>query len=491
MQYNPKKEVGSSTLEILLAFAILSICMAAIILVIFGNQSVAIDTQTNNEALYKAQASMERARALSRQNFLGVISTTTTSTSTITYTNIFTVSDVTQCKKQATSTVTWTTGSRTQKVELSTFFVDIAGALALGNDCATDPPSGDWSHPQEKGFLNITPGGSATGIDVTTNKAYITLSNTPSTRPDIAIIDVTSSTSPALIKAVNVKNAPGFNALDVATSTNGRLYAYIATNDPNGQFLIMDVTDANTPTFVASTTLPGISTGVGKSIFYYNKKVYIGTSYFVCPGCAELNIYDVSTPTNPSHVASIDVGRNVNAVYVRNGLAYLATGSGSAGVHNPFKIYDVDPTHVFPNPIQTYLQQVGSFNTTGDEDGTAIFLLGNKAYLGLQHTPASRSDFWILDIAQVSSVISTASTTLGLNSSSQVNGIRVAGNLAFLGISDPNTGFQVLDISKKPIGNVGAFNFQQDTTGVDMDNNTVYLSSNSGSRTLEIVGPTP
>ncbi len=459
--------------------------MSAIILVVFGNQSVAVDTQTNNEGLYKVQTMLENARATSRQDFSSVVSTMTISTSIIPYTQTLTVTDLTQCKKQATSTVTWMNAGRPQKIELSTFFSDIAGALALGGDCATDPPTGNWTLPQEMDFLNITLGGRATGIDVVGKKAYFTLSDTPSSKPDMAIIDVTSSTSPMILSSVDIKNEPGFNAIDVATSTNGRLYAYIANNNPVGQLLIMDVTNPTAPFLVASSSLPGITTGVGRSIFYYDKKVYIGTQYFVCAGCNELHIYDVSTSTSPVHIVSINVNRNINAIYVRNGLAYLATGSGSSGTHNPFKIFDVDPAS------PTYKQEVGSFVASGDEDGTALFLIGNKAYLGLQHTPPSRSDFWILDISRTSIVTSIASTTLGLNSSSQVTGIRVSGNLAFLSVFDPNKGFQVLDISKNPIGNIGAFNFQQDTTGVDMENNTVYLSSNSGGRTLEIVGPTP
>lgn len=46
------KQRGMATLEILIAFAVLILCMGAVILVMFGNQSVSVDSQLNNEAIY-------------------------------------------------------------------------------------------------------------------------------------------------------------------------------------------------------------------------------------------------------------------------------------------------------------------------------------------------------------------------------------------------------------------------------------------------------
>src|SRR5690348_14650043 len=93
-------EKGSSTVEILIAFAVLILCMSAVIIVIFGNQSVSVDTQTNHEAIYMSGKILENARAQSRQNFLSLISTTTTEKSgNLTYTEALNISDITQCKK--------------------------------------------------------------------------------------------------------------------------------------------------------------------------------------------------------------------------------------------------------------------------------------------------------------------------------------------------------------------------------------------------------
>jgi type II secretory pathway pseudopilin PulG len=60
---------GGSTLELLVAFAILVTALSATVLVAFSNQSVTVDLQTNTEAIYKAQALLEEARAAVRQDF--------------------------------------------------------------------------------------------------------------------------------------------------------------------------------------------------------------------------------------------------------------------------------------------------------------------------------------------------------------------------------------------------------------------------------------
>lgn len=480
---------GNSTLEILIAFAVLTLCMTAVIMIGFGNQSVSVDTQTNNEALSQAEKILEDARANAHTNFLGVISYATTSTSTIAFNQKLDILDISECKKQATSTVSWSFDSRVQTISLTTFLSSTSTVADLGGDCATELPAPGWDNPREMGGINF---GKAKGIDVVDKIAYITLSDNPNSQPDLAIVNVISSTSPFIISLTNIQNNPGYEAIDVASSSSG-LFAYITNNDDANQLQVVNVSSSTNPILVASSTLPGITSGthaIARSIFYYDKKVYIGTQYLPCPSCSaeqnnELQIYAVSNPSNPVWLDSIKVNRNVNSIIVRNGYAYLATGPGSAGVHNPFKIFDVNPSS------PKYKQQIGSFTATGNEEGKSLYIIGNKAYLGLERATSNRPDFFVLDITRPDAVFSTDSTNLHLNPNTSVSGIRVSGSLAFLGITDPNDGFQVINVSNSNLPRISTYNFQQNTTGIDMDDNTVYLSADSGSRNLEIVGPTP
>src|SRR3989338_4553865 len=95
---------GSSTLEILIAFAVLMLSLTAMVSISFGNQSMSLDTETNNEALYMAKGSLEEARALSRHSFASVLAATANESI---YTKELEVSDLTPCRKEVTSRISW------------------------------------------------------------------------------------------------------------------------------------------------------------------------------------------------------------------------------------------------------------------------------------------------------------------------------------------------------------------------------------------------
>lgn len=489
-----KPTKGVSTIELLIAFAILTLTLTAIISLAFGNLSVTVDTQVSDEALARANREMEKTRALAQSNFLSASSTSKTETvGNITYTLSMLVSDVSPCEKIATSTVSWNQGAlRPLSTSVVSLITDVAGALSLGGDCSPTIPTGNWRNPQHLGSLNSI---AATGIDVRNRIAYLALKKTnPANSADLWIIDATVSTAPTTLFQGDINNYKGFNAIDVATSTNGHLYAYVASDlAGSGQIQVIDVTNSASPTRVAtaSSTLPRAVTGIARSLYYYDEKLYVGTQYLACASCAgnvnnEFHIFDVSDPTHPVWQASIKVNRNVNSIMVQNGYAYLAIGPGTAGPYTPFKIYDVNPSS------GTYLQEKGSLVTTGNEEGTAVYVLGNRAYLGLEHTPSSRPDLFVLNVSNPSSVQTVTSTALGLHSGSAVTGIRVSQNLIFVGVSDSNVGLEIRDS-----GNIGTryntspYNYQQNTTGIDFENNKVYLSASSGSASFEIVGPGP
>src|SRR6185295_19969134 len=107
-QLTGKNKKGFATLEVLIAFAILIMSISAVIMVVFGNQSITIDTETNNEAIAKAKKGLEDARALSRKDFISVTSSASSveMSGPLAYTKKLDVIDLAQCEKQATSTIT-------------------------------------------------------------------------------------------------------------------------------------------------------------------------------------------------------------------------------------------------------------------------------------------------------------------------------------------------------------------------------------------------
>src|SRR5207253_2013244 len=88
------KRSGSSTLELLIAFAVLTLMVTAVIMLSFGNQSIGVDIETNTEALAKTEKLLEDARAASRTDFNSINNfSSTEKSSSLTYTKNLTVTE--------------------------------------------------------------------------------------------------------------------------------------------------------------------------------------------------------------------------------------------------------------------------------------------------------------------------------------------------------------------------------------------------------------
>ncbi len=493
-----KLESGSSTLEILIAFSVLILTFTAVIAVAFGNQTSALYTELNHQALYKAEKELENARALSRQDFNSVLPIAPTADDI--YLKTLLVDDLTQCLKRATSTITWQTDAgRPQKIELATMLADIAGAIALGGDCLADPAGGDWINPLTFVSRDIEPPGNpASDLDVAGKIIYLTGGLTgPTSRPDFFILDARSLVlgNPSSIPIVSsISTGDGLMAVDFASTSPTKAYAFVANDEDatSNQLQVIDVGSISNPILVSQATLPGVSGSCpytcpgGKSIFYYDHTVYIGTHRLVGASKHELHVYDVSDPTAPVWQWSYKLDHNVNKIIVREQniggvtkrFTYLATSADNGEVI----ILDITD----PSNIKEY-----RFNANGNEDGRTIFLIGNKLYLGRDRTPSGRSDFFVLDVTNPAAITILGEKRLGLNSGSYVAGIRVSGRFGFLAINDPNDGFRVYDVSNPAnMPRISTYNFSQKTTGIDFDGEYVY-TSNESNDALRIIYDAP
>src|SRR3989344_5482864 len=443
---------GSSTLEILIAFA--------------SNQAVAVDTQTSNEALGLAQAQLEEARARSRQDFALVSSSSgSVPSGPLTYNASLAVSDQTQCLKHATSTVTWPDGGRTQTISLSTFFSDIAGTFALGGDCASSPPSSDWTNPQRFASDTMDPG-KPTTINVLQKIVYVGADKTPY----LYIADTTGAvlgqSSGLFVTYANSfdlgKQPNSLDAIrwyDSATARN-RYYAFAAVASTTEQLQVIDVTDIYNPAVVAKRTLSPCVSGSfpeGWVVYYYDGNVYMVTRETAGP---ELHVFNASDPSNPieyaiGSVACKGYGLNgtVESMVVKDQtvsgvtkrFAYLATDQ------NPKELRVFDVTD-HPRPTEVL---AASQNLPGNQDGATIFNVGNKLYFGRQS--ASGPDLYVFDISNPPSgtpIIGSKDIGTG------VIGLAIAGRFAFMATPKANQEFQVWDISNLTnISNVSKYNF--------------------------------
>ncbi|OGZ11954.1 MAG: hypothetical protein A3C93_05950 [Candidatus Lloydbacteria bacterium RIFCSPHIGHO2_02_FULL_54_17] len=460
-----QKNGGWSTLELLIALGIMTVVLVPATQVVLGNTEFARDTRFSQAALVMAEHNIENA---GRELHADWDSATTEYDSTSEVlpdekSETMTITDISECLKEVTSQLDWNNSPiRSQATGITTLVTNPSEVRRLGGGCNTMPPSGDWDTPEVLGYTSPSViDGEATGIDVMNfagqRYAFLTSVHSSPAKDDFWVIDGTDpeSTPPPVVGQIHV--SPGLNAIDVARLEIGgvsKTYAFAANDDNADHLMVIDITDPLTATHLvsASRSLPEMTTGVARSIFYYDEKVYIGTQYLGCPLCPstqnnEFHIFDVSDPTSPVWEGSIDVDRNVNAIVVSDGVAYLATGPGSSSPYTPLKIFDVDPDSL------TYLQEIGSFAVPSDEQGTSLYLLGTKLYLGRERATASNKDFYILDVTNPvapQEFPGGSSVKLALTGATAVvKDIEVQGRYAFLAIENTTSQdtFQVWDVA--------------------------------------------
>ena len=496
---------GIATMEILLAMVILTLALTAVILVLFGGQSVTTDAQTNQEALYIAQEDIEDVRSQSRgsvSDFNSITSTPVTSEDI--YDKQILVSDISQCTKRVTSNVNWDLEQRPQAVSLATILTSVDAVIEVGGFCGPDSePVSEWWYPNTfvsvdlKDFGGPNNGTSATSIDLINRDGnkYVVLGTKHSTTGthDVWIFDVTScvfdddpaNCIPTLAGSGNASNtSDGLNDIDSISN-----FAFAANNENQGQFFAVDLSDLSDPVVAASTSLPGVDSNgsypQGRKVFYFNDRVYVGINE---TAGSEFHVYDVSDPANPAHLGELELTHNVHDIIVRGDYAYLATSDNSGEV----MVIDIsDPSSMIHPDISGM-----KFNAPGNYDGNALYLLGSKLYLGRDgnYNDPDIHNFFILDISNPASITSLGSKYIRRNPNISLGILTlvVSGKFAFMGTDDSNAEFQVFVVDNPadirncsepgyPGGFVGCgkYDFPAKITDIKLHENLIYTAIES------------
>lgn len=458
---------GFSTLEILIAFAILILCIGAVIMVVFGNQSVAVDTETNSEAIYKAQSLLEKARADSRFDFNLVNSDTLTETSgPLLFTKELAVRSVDFFTKQVTSTVSWLSGGRLLSIFFTTLLTN-PDAIDGGNTCSSIL-SGDWTNPQLLGNVDVGENNGATDVDVFMEKAYLTINPVASPKDDFYIIDVSDSFATPLPIITSTSTGPGLEAVHISNK-----YAYLANRSINGQLQIIDT--RTIPLQLMANFKISAVTGngaYGKSIFYKDDFVYLGL-YNTDTG-PEFNIIDVSNPSKPVWKGGYSIGHEINAIYVRDDFAYLASPD-----NRELMVLNIS------NPVNPTL--AGNLNLPDNSaNGKSIALVGDTFFLGrTEGASPSTKEFQLVNITDPSNPVALGSSDVN----STINALAIRDNLAFMVTNESNLEFQIWNLDNMTL--YGSENVEQTLAGgMDCEGNFIYIAQRSNNA-LQIVGPGP
>lgn len=433
----PERSRGISTLELVIALAILALAFSAIVLVSYGQQLVSLDSELAQQALLVTQAELATKREQSSYDFNGILSTTTPVLSLPEYQKVFsqklTVLDTSPCLKSLASKISYQIGVRDHEVTLSSQIGQVETLLKLGADCLAAPLTSNWSSVSELGRLSLSNPGAAISLDVLLKKIYL------ATTQGLQSVDLSLPHS-----QLYLADSDGFNDLDaVYDRVRNRTYIYLARATTTAAQLLVAEDSGGTLSLVASRALnePVGTLMEGWRLSYYDQKIYIATRYNAAK--PELYVFDVSDPANPIEVGNYDPDTSIYALTVterwdgqhNHQLAYLATS------HDDKEVIVLDMSQV--NNIQE-LTGVRT-NLPGAKDARSMYLHGATLFVGLES--GGGDDLYALDTRDLFSL----STGLPILDSADLSGtalaLRATGNYLFLSkIVGPNQ-LEVWDLS--------------------------------------------
>jgi prepilin-type N-terminal cleavage/methylation domain-containing protein len=489
---------GFSLIELLIAMAVATLTMTAVVVFIGGGQSFNTDSLINIEALHKAQDLIETAAANARIDYTSVAASSITDCSDgLCYAKQLSIPSAyaTQCTNAVVGTVSWT-GERNRALSVSatTTIVNIPEMIALGGSCSPTLP-GTWDNPSTRGDLDITPSGSkGTAVDMVlisgTRYAFLTSVHSAAASDDFWVIDADDATNPSVIASLNT--GVGLNDIDVVSSSAG-VFAYVIQNDTVNQLQTIDVTDPTTPSLVSTISLEpyGVSpTGSDPEphvITYYNGRLYIGLYTTDGP---ELVVFDVvSTPASPTFVGAIasSFNHSIYDIVINGNYAYLATGYDS----RELMIVNISAS----TPVDTGLGYNANLTGGDTEEATALFLVNKTLYMGRERTNnAAERDLYIFDITNPTVPSVLGSKRLGLGSNTEVTGIAVVGPYAFLSTSDSNGGFQIWNVGSpanisQPFGCM-TYNYSEKSRGLMYRDDLIFIA-NESNKALRVIYDQP
>lgn len=506
-----KNKKGFSTLELMIAFAIMSIALVGAVTVNFTSQYWMITSRTSNEALYKAKTKLEDLRALIKEDFYSVVSSPLTVSNDpadpadatciaggLCYYVQSTVTDISSCSKYVNAKVEWQVQGYPQTdTSLFTNLTNSGEIISRGGDCLLNVPTGNWKNnaPQNVGLLNSNPGKQYTGIDALHKKIYTTVNTIPSFLVYSAPTAV--GVNPTQIGSLDVKvggTSVKLNALDVEEDlSTGRTYAFAVAHASTKQLVVIDVTDANNPSIISQITLQDVNSA-GSYPQGWRTYIYGGRLYVIVRETdgAEFHVFNISTPTIPAEIGNgFELNRTVEDFVVRDQkvgnathrFAFLATDSNT----KELTVLDVTGDSV---------SEVNTLDLAGDYDGYSLFVLGKKLYFGRASNPTG-PEILVFDVtAPATSLPIIGQGEVGAD----ITNIKVSGDYTYIGTKKVGDEIQIWNsdyTAWNPLvlnsGRFKTFGFTNLTPlGFDIDKDWIYaISSSAGNDKLQALYTTP
>lgn len=334
------------------------------------------------------------------------------------------------------------------------------------NSCRPSQDINAWMQPHVSFFdlakigVSILP----TDIDVVGNYAYISSNASSASSSDLFIFDISNSEDLKVVSSIDT--GPGLNALHVAGN-----YAYVANTSINSQLQIIDISNKEKPNITSSYKVPGsygTSTPIGLSVFYKNKKAFLGTDK---SNIDELYYIDVSSPENPITIASEKIGHGINEILAFRDILYVASPH-----RDELKSFIISSTDITPSI---------SYNDPGSTgNGKRLSLFLNTIFLGKTKT-INKEELLALDTST-----SQLSPFFKVAMGASVQGLIGYGKLLFSVINSTTDSFQIFDVSSStPVRvNINKISFNKAPMNFDCDKD-VFVVVSEGSSILSFIKP--
>lgn len=211
----------------------------------------------------------------------------------------------------------------------------------------------------------------------------------------------------------------------------------------------------------ASPSVAGIYNSSGSTDA---QDVFVAGNYAYLAVGSLFYIVNISNPTSPVLSGSYSASGNINSIYVAGNYAYLASGANSA------ELTIVNIT------IPAAPVLAASLDLGANDDGLAIFVAGNYAYVGKVAAGGGNREFYIVNISNPLIPSLTGSFEVGSN----VNSVFVSGNYAYLATTENSAELRVVNVTNPASPAAAAtYDASSNSDGLDISvsGTTAYLGT--------------
>lgn len=436
--WSPIKQKGFSLVEIILSSAVFVMLVTAFVgAYLYGEQATML-AGNRLRATLLAEEAIEAVRNIRDPAFANLtdgtfgLSTTGNQWSlsgsqdvTGIFTRQVTIAAVDAKRKTITSNVTWQqnpqrTGSVTVISRLTNWIATAAANM--------------WVLPTQAASLNLTGTSDGFKVQIQGNYAFVIRS---ATTANFVVVDVTDPALPTVAATISLNGTPQ----NITLSGD---YAFVASDSNTQELQIINIASPVAPTQVGSYDSTGNQNASGIAVS--------GNTAFLArkngPDMEFLTV-DVTTPSAPTLIGSLELGANANDVVISGNYAFVSSDNNA----QELKVINVSSL-VAPT-------LAGSLNLSGNTDGESIAISGNTILL------SQGSLLCTVDVSAPTTPVFLGSVSAGAIIGDIALELGGASSYVYLATSNTANEFRVVDITTLTAPTIrGSFNITGTTSNL-------------------------